>query len=83
LICATATGVGERGFTIAQAQSAGIFTDSGSLQDRVELLKLTANAAAHLIAELEHARVADRIAGVVSVFAPGDHAGAVEDAEVL
>src|SRR6185312_6768974 len=53
------------------------------LQDRFERLHLTAHRAAHLVAELEDARITDRVSGVVTVLGAGDHAGGVQDAEVL
>src|ERR1035438_2369797 len=56
---------------------------SAALEDLVELGDLAADAAAHLVAELEHARVADRVAHVVAVLGAGDHAGGMQDAEVL
>ena len=71
----------------ARAASSGpVRSAAGSddrLQDRLELLELAAHPAAHLVAELEHARVRDRVAGVVAVLRAADHAGGVQDAEVL
>ena len=55
----------------------------GALKQRVELVELSAYAAADLFAELEYAFVRDRVAGVVAVLGAGDHAGAVQDPEVL
>ncbi len=54
-----------------------------TLKQRVELVKLPPNAAADLLAQLEDAFVSDRVAGVVAVLGAGDHAGVVEDPEVL
>ncbi len=56
---------------------------SGGLQDRVELLELAADAAADLLAEVEHAGVADRVAHLVALLDAGDHTRGVEDAEVF
>ena len=53
------------------------------LQERVEFVELSAHAAAYLFAEFEHSFVGDRVAGVVAVLGAGDHAGGVEDPEVL
>jgi hypothetical protein len=53
------------------------------LQDRLELLELPAHAAAQLIAKLEHAGVADRVARMVALLGAGDHPGRVKDPEVL
>ena len=56
---------------------------AGVLDDRFEFLQLAANAAAHLVAEVEHGRIADRVAGVGSLLVATHHASGVEDAEVL
>jgi hypothetical protein len=53
------------------------------LKQRVELVELAAYSAADLFAEVEDAFVRDRVAGVVAVFGAGDHAGVVQDPEVL
>lgn len=55
----------------------------GALKQRVELVELPAYAAADLFAELEYPFVGDRVAGVVAVLSAGDHAGVVQDPEVL
>ena len=52
-------------------------------EDCLELLNLAADASADLVAELEHAWIGDRVADVVAVLGAGDHAGAVEDSEVV
>jgi hypothetical protein len=53
------------------------------LEDRAELVELTANASADLLAEREHVRVADRVDDPRAVLGSGDHAGGVQNAEVL
>jgi hypothetical protein len=53
------------------------------MKDRLELFKLAAHPAADPVAELEHAGVADRVAGVFPPLGPADHPCGVQYPQVL
>ena len=53
------------------------------MQDHFEFADLAADAAADLVAEVEHVRIADLITGVVAVFGAAHDPGTVEDPEML
>ena len=65
---------------IGRERSGGLI---GLLQNRLEALELAADAAADLVAELEHAGIADRVTRVVALLGAADHARGMQDPEVL